>query len=121
MIFKLVLFTFSAGTGLGWDAVRPRAMLRLEDDILYLWMALLEQCERLGTWPKGVGLVVVVLLPRAEGGFRPIGLIPNTPRIWMRVRRIEAKAWELSCDRKYLYAVAGRGSTVAAWKKGGQS
>ena len=35
----------------------------------------------------------------------------------MRVRRIEAKAWEISCDRKYLYAGAGRGATVAAWKQ----
>ena len=35
----------------------------------------------------------------------------------MRVRRIEAKAWEISCDRKYLYAGAGRGGTVAAWKQ----
>ena len=61
--------------------------------------------------------MVVVLLPKAEGGFRPIGLIPNTPRIWTRVRRIEAKAWEISCDRKYLYAGAGRGATVAAWKQ----
>ena len=41
-----------------------------------------------------VVVVVVVLLPKAEGGFRPIGLIPNAPRIWMRVRRIEAKAWK---------------------------
>ena len=35
----------------------------------------------------------------------------------MRVRRIEAKAWEISCDRKFLYAGADRGATVAAWKQ----
>ena len=78
-IFKQVLFTFPAGTGLSWDGVHPRAMLRLDDDTLYLWMAFFEQCERHGCWPKGVGVVVVVLLPKAEGGFRPIGLIPTPP------------------------------------------
>ena len=35
----------------------------------------------------------------------------------MRARRDEAKQWEISCDRKFLYAGTGRGSTVAAWKQ----
>ena len=78
-IFKQVLFTFPAGTGLSWDGVHPRAMLGLDDDTLYLWMVFFEQCERHGGWPKGVGVVVVVLLPKAEGGFRLIGLIPPLP------------------------------------------
>ena len=39
----------------------------------------------------------------------------------MRLRRIEAKAWELSCDRQFLYAGSGRGSTVAACKQAARS
>ena len=35
----------------------------------------------------------------------------------MRVRRDVAKSWELKCDRPFLYAGSGRGSTVAAWKQ----
>ena len=62
-------------------------------------------------------MVIVVLLPKNDGGFRPIGLIPNSPRIWMRLRRPEAKRWEVKCDREYLYAGSGRGSTVAAWRQ----
>ena len=33
------------------------------------------------------------------------------------MRRPEAKKWETKCDRSYLYAGSGRGSTVAAWKQ----
>ena len=112
--FKAAFVSFPAGTGLGWDAVHPRALLRLPDEVLYQWMALLLKCEREGRWPDDVGVVLVVLLPKPEGGFRPIGLLPHLPRVWMRARRDEAKQWEVDCDRSYLYVGSGRGSTVAA-------
>ena len=115
--FKDTLASFAAGTGLGWDGVHPRALLRLPDDVLLQWMALLLKCERFGIWPRQVGIVVVVLLPKTDGGFRPIGLLPFLPRVWMRARRDDAKLWEVRCDRPFLYAGSGRGSTVAAWKQ----
>ena len=73
------LFTFPAGTGLGCDGIHPRALLRLSDEELQHWLAFFLKCERIGSWPKGVGVVIVVLLPKADGGFRPVGLIPNSP------------------------------------------
>ena len=115
--FKEALHSFPIGTGLGWDAVHPRALLRLSDDDLRQWMALLIKCERTGEWPGKVGVVIVVLLPKPDGGYRPIGLIPFLPRVWMRCRRQVCKAWEEQCGRDYLYAGAGKGSTVAAWKQ----
>ena len=115
--FKSALFSFAAGTGLGWDGVHPRALLRLSDPMLRRWMAVMLKCEREGLWPQHVGVVVIVLLPKGDGTFRPIGLLPHLPRVWMRARRDEAKQWENSCDRKFLYAGTGRGSTVAAWKQ----
>ena len=62
-------------------------------------------------------MVIVVLLAKADGGYRPIGLIPALPRIWMRVRRSAAKQWEDMQARDYLYAGAAKGATVAAWKQ----
>ena len=85
--------------------------------MLRQWLAFYLKCEREGKWPAAVGVVVVVLLPKPDGGFRPIGLLPKDPRIWMRIRRPAAKRWECECDRDYLYAGSGRGSTVAAWKQ----
>ena len=86
-LFRAALFSFANGTGLGCDGVHPRALLRLPDEILCQWIALLLKCERSGIWPVQVGIVVVVLLPKPDGGFHPIGLLPHLPRVWMRVRR----------------------------------
>ena len=58
-----------------------------------------------------------MLLPKPDGGFRPIGLIPFLPRVWSRCRRQVCKEWEASCNRPYLYAGARKGSTVAGWKQ----
>ena len=62
-------------------------------------------------------LVIIVLLAKADGGYRTIGLIPALPRIWMRARRSAAKHWEDAQARVYLYAGAAKGATVAAWKQ----
>ena len=63
-------------------------------------------------------MVLIALLPKPEGGFRPIGLLPLLPRLWMRVRRSVATEWEASMHKPYLYAGKRMGSTVAAWKQG---
>ena len=65
--FKAALFTFANNTGLGWDGTHPRALLRLPADILRQWMALMLKCARIGAWPTSTGIVIVVLLPKAEG------------------------------------------------------
>ena len=115
--FKTALATFPCGTGLGWDNCHPRALLRLPDAVLKAVVGLLRRCEAEGLWPQAVRLVVVVLLPKPDGGFRPIGLLPLLPRIWMRARRDVVKTWERRNNRGYLYAGEARGATVAAWKQ----
>ena len=109
--------TFPVGTGLGWDAMHPRALCRLSDSTLLRLVAILHACERLGRWPASVWMVIIVLLPKADGGFRPIGLMPLLPRVWMRARRQIAQQWERANERPYLYAGAAKGAEVAAWKQ----
>eukprot|EP00973_Karenia_brevis_P061595 8565581-Karenia_brevis.AAC.1 len=107
---KKTLASFPAGTGLGWDALHPRALLRLSDGLLMALLRLLFVCECRGSWPKAVALVVIVLLAKPDGGRRPIGLLPLLPRIWMRVRRAVTRQWERQNDRQYLYAGASKGA-----------
>ena len=71
--FKLALVTFPAMTGLGWDKMHPRALLRLPVAVLRLVIGLLQRCELEGKWPNAVKLVIIFLLPKADGGRRPIG------------------------------------------------
>ena len=51
-LFRWALASFPVGTGLGWDAVHPRALLRLPDDVLADIIALLALCEQHGVWPE---------------------------------------------------------------------
>ena len=66
-------------------------------------------------------LVVIVLLPKPDGGYRPIGLLPLLPRVWMRARRAEALEWERCNDRPDLYAGEGKGADIAAWTQAGRA
>ena len=44
------LIAFPAGTGLGWDDLHPRALLRLPNDTLEALLRLLLACESQGRW-----------------------------------------------------------------------
>ena len=59
----------------------------------------------------------MVLLPKAEGGFRPIGLLPWMVRVWTRSRREAVARWESAVQRPFLYAGKGMGADIAAWKQ----
>ena len=65
--------------------------------------------------------VIVVLHAKATGGFRPIGLFPSVVRIWMRVRLADTIPWQSMYERPWLYASAGKGAEVAAWKQAARS
>ena len=109
--------TFSNHTGLGWDRLHPKSIARLSETLVVMLIKVILMCEEDGCWPKSVALVIIALLPKTEGGFRPIGLKPFLPRIWGRVRRRLAKAWEAANPRAYLYAGKAKGANVAAWKQ----
>ena len=77
------LASFPNGTGLGWDRLHPKALLRTHPRWLNALLNLLMRCEAEGRWPKVIEMVIICLLPKPDGDFRPIGLLPVLPRIWM--------------------------------------
>ena len=83
-----------AATALGSDNISPRAFLRLPTVFFEVLSRLLEQFERAGSWPAAFGPVITALLPKADGGFRPIGLFPSVLRVWSRARAHLARQWE---------------------------
>ena len=86
-----VALTLPNETGLGWDWLHPKAILSLSRPVLELLVRILVDCEKDGAWPEEVALVLIALLPKTDGGFRPIGLVPFLPRLWMRTRREAAR------------------------------
>ena len=107
--------TFPPGTGLGADNMAPRALTALPDWQLQILADVLNEAEKTGTWPSRWNLVVIVLLPKPDGGRRPIGLFPCVVRVWMRVRAAELRRWEADNARSSLYGSAGMAATRAAW------
>ena len=59
---------------------------------------------------------MIVLLPKPDGGNRPIGLFPSAIRLWMRARVKALRQWERENSRPGLYGSSGMGAAKAAWK-----
>ena len=109
--------SFPNHTGLGWDRWHPKVVLRSPKPLVKLLIDILMEAEKTGVWPRGIGVVLIALLPKGDGDYRPIGLKPTLTRIWMRSRRNVTKAWEANNSRWYCYAGKGMGADVAAWKQ----
>ena len=60
--------------------------------------------------------MLIVLLPKSSGGFRPIGLFPTIIRIWMRARLVTVRAWESANAMPSIFGGAGMGAQKAAWQ-----
>ena len=60
--------------------------------------------------------MLIVLLPKPDGGRRPIGLFPAAIRIWMRCRAATLSKWEQQNAHPGLYGASGMSATKAAWK-----
>ena len=113
-LIPLAAATFPGDTGLGEDNVAPRALERLSREAITALAALFLAFERFGDWPALLNLIV--LLPKAEGGFRPIGLSPTEIRIWFRVRLLTMKNWEKQNEMDSVYGGPGMGAQKAAFQ-----
>ena len=71
-------------TGLGAHNISPRAIGRLPARLKCLLATLLMACEKLGRWPASLSIVLIALLPKPDGGTRPIGLFPMLYMFWGR-------------------------------------
>ena len=107
--------SFPAATGVGADAISPRALARLPQPLLEELASLLMLAEDTGDWSTAISLVLIVLLPKEGGGFRPIGLFPTLIRVWMRARASVARDWEELTASPDLYGSKGMGAQRAAW------
>ena len=93
-------------------------MLARVSDFLLKWIAcIMVLSERRGDWDPAISLTVIVLLSKGDGTYRPVGLIPWMPKIWMRARKIYATTWERITDTSWIYAGVGKGADTAAWKQ----
>ena len=72
--------SFPARTGFGWDVTHPRAITRLPYSIQKMLVRIFQQAEVEGTWPTTSHEVVVSMLAKPAGGYRPINLLRGSRR-----------------------------------------
>eukprot|EP00972_Heterocapsa_arctica_P097083 14322770-Heterocapsa_arctica.AAC.1 len=73
--------------------------------------------ETLGTLPTQLRAVLMLLLAKPKGGFRPIGLFSSIYRLWAKARRPYAVAWEEAHWKPYFACGAGRGAEDTVWRQ----
>ena len=89
----------------------------LSDEALHILAILFEAMELSACLPRQIEKVLIALLPKSSGGFRPIGLFPAVYRLWGRSRRRLAKEWELAHYRSYFVAGQHAGATDVVWRQ----
>ena len=107
--------SFPTSTGLGVDNFSPRALLRLPLELLEELAEILNAAEEIGSWDEVLDLVLIVLLPKDDGGHMPIGLFPSVIRVWMRARSTVARQWEQDSAGPEYFGCKGMGAQRAAW------
>jgi len=65
-ILREAALTFTANTGLGWDKLHPRAVLRCPDAAVIVLACILVAAEAAGCWPESVGVTLICLLPKPD-------------------------------------------------------
>ena len=108
------IYTFKDATGQGLDRIGPRMLKHLPEPAHADIADLLNECERLGTWPWQPLCSLIVLLGKPGGGERPIGLLCMLLRLYARVRRPQTRSWSAKWAEHWDDAVRGSSSLRSA-------
>jgi len=98
------------------DGLHVRHFSLLSDEALLCLAKLFVLIELLGDFPVAASFVLVALLEKPAGGFRPIGIFPGIYRLWIKCRRDLCQAWELRFDQPFFAMSRGRRVTDPVWR-----
>ena len=112
---RKVARSFKERTGIGIDGIAPNQLDWMSDVLLERTIELLEAIEEKGAWPGAVATALMHLIPKAQGGRRPIALVATVVRIWVKCRKREVEAWKETCRRHYDWMGRGKGAEKAIW------
>ena len=107
--------SFSSTTSVGCDGFPPRALADLSTPLRDCIAQFLNLAEQTGKWPSSVEASLIHLIPKPEGGRRPIGVLPSIVRVWERARKETVQRWVGEHARSYDWATQGRSSEGAVW------
>ncbi len=102
-------------TGIGVEGITPADFDALDDFGIEACIDIMMSCEAIGYIPRVMRLVLVRMIPKKDGGRRPIGLLPSLYRIWAKTRADEVRNWERKWERRYFAAGPSKSAEGAAW------
>ncbi len=113
--FRRAARKFPRRTGIGVEGILPADFDALDDEGITVCIEIMLACEAIGHIPDVIALILVRLIPKRDGGRRPIGLLPSLYRIWAKVRAGAVRDWERQWARDYFAAGPGKSAEAAAW------
>lgn len=100
-------------TGLGFDRQEPSLLRHLKGEALDGLVNILDSIERYLVLPAQALLVRVALLPKPQGGDRPVSLLWIVYRILAFCRKSEVAGWDLRMAGPWDMAMKGRSALDA--------
>ena len=98
------------------DGLHPRHVAHLSNRLLDILVDLFVLTERVGEWPKSEAIVITALIPKPDGGLRPIALFRTLFRIYSKARAYEVKNWAKARPDHRCNNSAGRWVGDATWR-----
>jgi len=99
------------------DGMSPRQFESLTEPALSALAMLLQAFEYGGDFAPTLRSMWTALLPKPQGGHRPIGLFRAIFRLWARARRPEVDKWAHTYAKDGVFSMApGRQATDAVWR-----
>ena len=109
--------TYPASTSGTVDGFHPRHFSFVTDAALQVMATLFQAVELLGLWPSQLAVIMVQLIEKPKGGYRPICLFAAAVRLWERTRRRECQQWCARWSRSYWAFTAGAGAELTVWRQ----
>lgn len=106
---------FKRRTGLGTDTFHPRRVKLLTPALQRRLASLITGMERSADIPAFLWHLLMLLIPKDDGGQRPIGLLTAPLRLWAKARRKHVWRWEREHARDYFWSDTDKPSERCAW------
>ena len=111
--------SFPKQTALGVDGLHPRYFAEMSEGAYHMLMAIWAAMLFRGWVPNHIAMLLVVLLPKPEGGLRPIGLFSGMIRSLMHwLRDTVGNRWMRTISRPYWYGCKGKTIERCVWAHG---
>ena len=105
-----------AHTAVGIERLSPKLVASLTKEGLEAVALFLNKTHEQWKWPDEMRQIIMACIPKEDGDWRLVGLLPMPFRIWAATVVDVVSAWMKSLNRSYLQFGSGKSSEDVAYK-----